>query len=285
MNFFDVLISFLMSICMIFTGFMDFGEAKSSKEVNLIKEEKLVLTEAMVAGQGVTNDGEYFYTSGALTALNVAGLAKWDMETMELVAQNTDAIPEFYNEIYESDHIGGISYYNGKIYAAVENKAEDFPLVITYNPETLAEIDVYKIPNDNLPDGIPWCAVDGENGYLYCSPFKNVTEILAFDLDTMAYSHSIELSKEITRIQGGEVYEGILYLSYDVENSNTDKILTVDVKTGNVDTLCSRTLPSLAGNEAEGLTICPMENGSLIHVLDYDKTVGVYLRSYDIINN
>ncbi len=285
MNFFDALISFLMSICMIFTGFMDFGTAKSSKEVNLINEEKLVFTDAMVAGQGVTTDGEYFYTSGSLTALNIAGLAKWDIDTMELVAENTDAIPEFYNEIYESDHIGGISYYNGKIYAAVENKAEDFPLVITYDPETLEPVDIYKIPNDNLPDGIPWCAVDGENGYLYCSPFKNVTQILVFELDTMEYSHSIELSKEITRIQGGEVYGGILYLSYDVANSNTDKILTVDVKTGDVATLCSRTLPSAAGNEAEGLTVYPMADGSLIHVLDYDKTVGVYLRSYEVVDN
>ncbi len=285
MNFFDALISFLMSICMIFTGFVDFGTAESSKEVNLIKEEKLVFTDAMVAGQGITTDGEYFYTSGALTALNVAGLAKWDIDTMELVAKNTDAIPEFYNEIYESDHIGGISYYNGKIYAAVENKAEDFPMVITYDTETLEPVDIYKLPNDNLPDGIPWCAVDGENGYLYCSPFKNVTKILVFKLDTMEYSHSIELSKEITRIQGGEVYDGVLYLSYDVANSNTDKILTVDVKTGDVATLCSRSLPSLAGNEAEGLTVYPMSDGSLIHVLDYDKTVGVYLRSYEVVDS
>ncbi len=285
MNFFDVLISFLMSISMLFTGIVDYGTAEATKEVKLVKEQKLVLTDAMVSGQGITNDGKYFYTSGALTALNIAGLAKWDMETMELVLQNTDAIPDKYNELYESDHIGGISYYKGKIYAAVENKAEDFPLVITYNPETLKEIDVYKIPNDNLPDGIPWCAVDGENGYLYCSKFKAVNEILAFDLDDMVYSHSIKLSKQITRIQGGEVYDGKLYLSYDAANSNTDEILTVDIKTGDVKTLCSRTLPSLVGNEAEGLTVCPMDDGSLIHVLDYDKTVGVYLRSYKLINN
>ncbi len=283
MNFFDALISFLMSICMIFTGLTDYGTAGSSKEVNLIREEKLVFTDAMVAGQGVTTDGEYFYTSGSLTALNVAGLAKWDVDTMELVNQNTDAIPEFYNEIYGSDHIGGISYYNGKIYAAVENKAEDFPMVITYDPDTLKEIDIYKLPNENLPDGIPWCAVDGESGYLYCSPFKNVKGILAFHLDTMEFSHTIKLSKEITRIQGGEVYDGVLYLSYDVANSNTDKVLTVDVKTGDVKNLCSRSLPSVAGNEAEGLTVYPMADGSILHILDYDKTVGVYLRSYEIV--
>ena len=104
-----------------------------------------------------------------------------------------------------------------------------------------------------------------------------------FDLETMEFSHFIELSRTVTRIQGGEVYNGLLYLSYDAENSNTDYILTVDVETGDVETLCSRTVPSMAGNEAEGVTIYPMEDGSLIHVLDYDKTVGVYLRHYKVI--
>ncbi len=285
MNFFTELIAFLMAVCTAFLGFMDKGPVETSPEAELVKETQLVLTDAMYAGQGITTDGKYYYTSGSLTALGVAGLAKWDMETMELAKKNDDAIPEYYKELYNSDHIGGISYYNGKIYAAVENKAEDYPLVITYDPKTLAQIDLYKIPNENLPDGIPWCAVDGDNGYLYCSKFKEVKEILAFDLDTMEYSHSIELSKQITRIQGGEVYGGVLYISYDVANNNTDEVLTVDVETGDVDTLFQRTLPTKAGNEAEGLTVYPTEDGAVIHVLDYDKTVGVYLRSYKLINN
>ncbi len=284
MNFFTELIAILMAICTTFLGIMDKGPVETSPEAELVKETQLVLTDAMYAGQGITTDGKYYYTSGSLTALGIAGLAKWDMETMELVKTNDDAIPEYYKNLYGSDHIGGISYYNGKIYAAVENKAEDFPLVVTYDPKTLEQIDIYKIPNDNLPDGIPWCAVDGENGYLYCSPFKNVTEILVFDLDTMEYSHSIKLSQQITRIQGGEVYGGVLYLSYDVANNNTDKVLAVDVETGHVDTLFERKVPSKAGNEAEGLTVYLTDDGAFIHVLDYDKTVGVYLRSYKLVD-
>ncbi len=282
MNFFTELIAFLMAICTTFLGVMDKGPVKTSPEAELVNETQLVLTEAMLAGQGITTDGKYYYTSGSLTALGVAGLAKWDMETMELVKTNDDAIPKHYKELYESDHIGGISYYNGKIYAAVENKAEDYPLVITYDTKTLEQVDIYKIPNTNLPDGIPWCAVDTDNGYLYCSPFKDVKEILAFDLDEMEYSHSIKLSKQITRIQGGEVCAGVLYLSQDVANNNTDRVLTVDVETGKVDTLFTRTLPSKAGNEAEGLTVYNTSDGAFIHVLDYDKTVGVYLRSYKL---
>lgn len=284
MNFFDTIISLLMSICMLLTGFLDSGTPKSSANVELVKEEKLLFMDAMYSGQGVTTDGEYFYTSGSITAFGLAGIMKWDSKTMECVAQNTDAIPSEYKEYYGHDHIGGISYYNGKIYAAVENKAEDYPLVITYDCETLEMIDIFNVePAELLPDGIPWCAVDAEKGLLYCSPFHDVESILAFDLETMEFSHEIKLSRMVTRIQGGEVYDGILYLSYDAESSNTDQILTVDLSNGNVEKLCSRTVPSMAGNEAEGVTIYPMEDGSLIHVLDYDKTVGVYLRHYKVI--
>ena len=281
MGFFESIWAFLVAFCMVFTGIMDYGTATSGKEVELIKEEKMVLDAAMYAGQGITTDGEYYYTSGSLTAFGVAGLAKWDAETFEQIAVNTKAIPENYVNAHDSDHIGGISYYNGKIYAAVENEAEDVNLVITYDCETLEAAESFVVRTDLLTDGIPWCAVDADNGYLYCSPFNEVDYIVACDLETMEFSHIIELSETVYRIQGGEVYEGVLYLSNDDE-SNNDKILTVDISTGEVEKLCTRSLPSLAGNEAEGLTVYPMEDGSLIHVLDYDKTVGVYVRHYKV---
>ena len=282
MNFIEAIIALLTAVCSLLTGFLDYGTPSATSTVELVREDKLVFDQAMYAGQGITTDGEYFYTSGSLTGLGLAGLAKWDAETMELVCKNDNPIPEYYKDLYGSDHVGGISYYDGKIYAAVENKAEDFPLVVTYDAETLEELEIYKLPNTDLPDGIPWCAVDGDNGYLYCSPFNETDYILAFDLETMEFSHMIGLSETVYRIQGGEVYDGVLYLSYDVANSNDDKILTVDIGTGEVDGLCTRSLPSMAGNEAEGITVFPMADGSFIHVLDYDKTVGVYIRHYEV---
>jgi hypothetical protein len=38
----------------------------------------------------------------------------------------------------------------------------------------------------------------------------------------------------------------------------------------------------MAGNEAEDITVYPMADGTLIHVLDYNKTIGVYLRHYAV---
>ncbi|MBQ7114834.1 MAG: hypothetical protein IJN94_00300 [Clostridia bacterium] len=281
-NFIDAILSVLVSICMLFTGFMDSGDASSTPEVELVKEDKLVFLDAFASGQGVTTDGEYYYTSGSLTAFGMTSLTKWDADSMEQLVQNDAPIPQDYIDDYGHDHVGGISYYDGKIYAAVEDEAEAMPLVITYDARSLKLVEVYELPNNNLPDGIPWCCVDGENGYLYCSQFNEVNEILAFDLETMEYSHSIKLSEQVVRIQGGEVYDGVLYLSSDIADSNDDKIMTVDVKTGEVNELCTRSLPSLAGNEAEGVTVYPMADGTFIHVLDYDKTVGVYLRHYKL---
>ena len=280
MGLFESLWAFLVAFAMLFTGVMDYGTPSVTKEVELVKEEKMILDAAIYAGQGITTDGEYYYTSGSLTAFGVAGLAKWDAETFERVAVNEKAIPQKFIDAHDSDHIGGISYYDGKIYASVENSTEDVSFVITYDAETLEYIEDFSMPVEYLPDGIPWCAVDADNGYLYCSPFNEVEYIVACDLETMEFSHLIELSTPITRIQGGEVYNGILYLSHDAQGSNKDKVITVDISTGKATTLCTRTLPSLAGNEAEGLTVYPMEDGSLIHILDYDKTVGVYVRHY-----
>ena len=98
----------------------------------------------------------------------------------------------------------------------------------------------------------------------------------------MTFSHKIMLSEEITRIQGAEYYDGLLYMSYDVKGSATEKVQTVDVKTGEVKTLFERTV-SGRDHEAEGLTVYPMEDGSFVHVSDYDKLITVTIRHYSLV--
>lgn len=286
MNFLSVVLKIFYPVwavitvfCLVVTCIADFGEATASPNVELVETDRVLLEKAMYTGQGITTDGKYYYTSGAMTAVNMTGLAKWEADGFKLVKKRLGVVPEECKENYESNHIGGISYYNGLIYASVENAPKDHPLVITYSSETLETVNVYHLPNEILPDGIPWCAVDGKNGYLYCSPFRDVDAIAAFELETMNFSHYIKLTQSVTRIQGGEVYNDTLYLSSD-DGGNTDSIYCIDVLTGNTQRLCERTLPARAGNEAEGLTVFPMSDGSLIHVIDYDKLVGIYIRHY-----
>ena len=273
--------SVLVLIGTLVTIFLDAGEVTSSSEVELVNEKCVVLEKALISGQGLTTDGEYFYTSGSLTGISTSGLAKWDKDGFVVLADYT-AMPKEYRENLNLNHLGGMSYYDGKLYIAVEDSEDQNPYLMTFSAETLEFLNAYEMPQELLEGSFPWCAVDAEKGYIYCSQFRDVNEIFVFDIETIEYSHSIKLSEQITRIQGGEVYDGLLYLSYDAKDGNTDYILTVDLETGEVKTLCERNIPAKCGNEAEGVTVYPMEDGSLIHVLDYDKAVGVYTRSYKL---
>ena len=50
---------------------------------------------------------------------------------------------------------------------------------VLYDCKTLKYTGIYyDMSSEYLTDGIPWCAIDRENGYLYTSQFHNVGEIL-----------------------------------------------------------------------------------------------------------
>ena len=123
--------------------------------------------------------------------------------------------------------------------------------------------------SEYLTDGIPWCAIDRENGYLYTLQFHNVGEILQYDLETMTFLRAIPLEEKLDRIQGGSVYNGMLYLSCDAANSTQEQIIAVDPNTG-----------SVRDNEAEDVCVYPMEDGSLFHVVDYDKLINANVSHY-----
>ncbi len=271
------------SLILLLSGFINGGDISSSPNAELVRSEQFTLDEALLMSQGITTDGEYFYTSGSIAALDLVGMAKWTADGFEKVIYTHNAIPKEIKDKYNSDHIGGISYYNGKIYAATEDETDTYNLILIYDAETLEFTgEYYDLGTEYLDDGIPYCAVDGENGYLYTSQFHETDCILAYNLDDMTFSHKIMLSEPIDRIQGAEYYDGLLYMSYDVKGSATEKVQTVDVKTGKVETLFERTV-SGRDHEAEGLTVCPMEDGSFIHIADYDKLISVTIRHYSVI--
>ena len=270
------------SAVILLSGIINGGDITCSSNAQLVKTDQFTLDESFLTSQGITTDGEYYYTAGSIAALDLVGIAKWTADDFEKVIYNHFAIPKDIKEKYNSDHIGGISYYDGKIYAATEDETDTYNLILIYDAETLEYTgEYYDLGTEYLDDGIPYCAVDGDNGYLYTSQFHETDCILAYNLDDMSFSHKIMLSEPVTRIQGAEYYDGLLYMSYDVEGSATEKVQTVNVKTGEVKTLFERTV-SGRDHEAEGLTVYPMEDGSFIHVADYDKLVSVNIRHYSI---
>lgn len=275
--------SFFTTIALIFSYLFGYGTSTVSEGYELTRSEKLDSTVSIYSGQGLCYDEEYFYTSGSLTFINLTGLAKFD-ENMECIEKKSDAVPKEFYEKYGSNHIGGIDCANGYIYAPVEGEIDGegylYNFILLYDCETLEYTGTYyDMTSEYLTDGIPWCAIDRENGYLYTSKFDGVTEILQYDLETMSFIKAIPLEEELNRLQGGSVYEGILYLSYDVSDSTTEQVLAVDLTDGSVSVEFTRSLPNY-DNEAEDICVYPLPDGTLFHLMDYDMLINTNINHY-----
>lgn len=270
---------FFTSVVLIITYLLGLGSVGCSDNYEIVGHDKVIMLEALCCGQGMCTDGEYLYSSSAITALNFTVIAKWDMN-MNLIDKNVLAVPEGLTRTYGSNHIGGIDCYDGIIYAPVEDDDYKHNFIVLFDCNTLNYTGkYYNMTSERLTDGIPWCAVDGDKGYLYTSKYSDVTEILQYNLSDMSFVRAIDLDKRIDRIQGGSVYNGKLYLSTDVAHSTNEEVFTVDINTGNVNLELTRNLTNY-DNEAEDIFVYPFEDGSLIHVIDYDKLLGVNIFHY-----
>lgn len=258
--------------------------AQTTETAELVSTDTFVFEKALLMGQGIATDGEYYYTSGALAAIDLTALAKFTVEDMEIVDSHVNPLPKECSKRGD-DHIGGISVYNGKIYASVEDSDDYiYPCIVVFDCETLEPTgEVYDLPYEIYDDGVPWCAVDGETGYLYASKWNDINKIYAYDINnSMSLVKEITLDETIHRIQGGEFYNGTLYLSNDIkDNGNYKNILSVDVESGDVEIAAIR---DVGGDnvEAEGLTFLETEDGAVMHVLDYNKVIGIFVHHYKL---
>ncbi len=259
--------------------------AGNTDTAELISTDTFVFDQALMMGQGITTDGEYYYTSGAIAGVGLTVLAKFTVEDMELVCSKLNPLPDVCED-RKNDHIGGISYYNGNIYASVEGPDEGYPCIVVFSAETLeCTGEVYDLPVEIYDDGVPWCAVDKETGYLYASKWSDAETVYCYDVNNgMALVREIPLTGlgVIDRIQGGEFYNGSLYLSNDVKDKGKIKnILKLDVETGEVSLAAERNVGG-EDYEAEGMTFLETEDGAVMHVLDYNKLIGVFVRHYKV---
>ena len=232
-----------------------------SPDAEIVDKYQYVLLDYNMSSQGVTNDGEYFYLSGN------KNLSKASMETGEICRVTSNAIPK---ELQDKgcNHIGGLSYYNGKIYAAVEDGPDYLnSFIVLYDAETLEYTGTYyELPHELHFEGVPWCAVDVERNYLYTAEWSNATVLNVFDLDTLELVKTVPLSEPIDRIQGAEMFDGKLYMSCD-ELNDMKRIFSLDVETGKVEVVFARNIGE--GFEAEGMTVYADDYGKPVFcVLD-----------------
>lgn len=256
-------VSIITSIMLIIVGNSE-SNLPSPTGAEVVSKQTYVLLDEKVSSQGVTNDGEYFYFSSK------RHLGKADMETGEMVNYNFYAIPEILQE-KGCNHIGGLSYYNGIIYAAIEDGPDyNNSFIALYNAETLCFTGkYYEVPHELHLAGVPWCAVDAANNRIYTAEWDDTTVINVFNLETFELEGFIELKnpEEVVRIQGAELCttDGKLYLSSDVE-TDEKPILAVDLETGEVTKAFSRNIG--VGFEAEDITVAYTEDGPVFYVLD-----------------
>ena len=259
-------------------------KAGESDALRLVEQDVFVFDQALIMGQGVTTDGEYYYTSGAITALDLTALAKFTFPDMTPVTHRLNPLPEVCVK-RGNNHIGGISCYGGEIYASVEGGDECCACIAVFSCADLSFTGrLYDLPNDRFPDGIPWLAVDGETGLLYASPWSHAKTVYVFDVnDSMRLVREIPVAGlgELDRIQGGEFYEGTLYLSHDVKDAGDIKeVLRFDPDSGEAQVCAQREIGDVSRCETEGMTVWPAPDGSLFHFLDYNKRIGVFVRHY-----
>lgn len=263
--------------------------AADTDTAKLVSEQLFVLDNLIFAGQGIANDGEYFYTSNTvIKQLQMTALGKYsyDGKTMTPVAKKLCPLPN--NVIAQGyDHMGGLSVYNDKIYVSVEGGKKINACIVVFNTSDLSPTgEVYYLDYEYFSKGVPWVAVDPQTGLLYATRWAETDEMYVFDANcNMEFVKIIKLSSPVRRIQGGDFYDGKLYLSSDILADGTESckcILKVDVESGAVSQFALRDL-GIDSTEAEGMTIFPVDDGSNLHVLDWNrKTFTVYARHYKV---
>lgn len=231
---------------------------------------------AYFRSQGITTDGDTLFFSSKTTLIQTEADAK------TVINANYTAIPDELAEKYGIKHIGGLSYYNGFIYAGLEDsKVWDYPIVGVYDAGTLELVDYYILDCETVTRGLPWVCVNPENGLLYCTDHsKQPTKLLVYDTaDGMKPAGEIPLSQTVAAIQGAEFYGGIIYAA---SNDETQAIYTINPSDGSVEKLTDRCLTQFS--EGEGMTIMIKGGKPVIIAMDMGPLfINAFVREYDVI--
>ena len=283
MAIFEKIISMLLCLSLSLVAAIDNGGANTLENAEYIGSTYFSGDNWRCSSQGITNDGEYYYTTGAVVVSGFNGLQKINIETGEVVLQNTDAMPDKLKK-QNFNHLGGCTYFEGKLYVAVEDMFRKHPCIAVFSAETLTFTGEYKILDENIqPNGnLPWCAVDAENRILYTGVSRDGEFVNELNIDTLELIEQKPIEHSLHRIQGAEFYNGLLYISCNDE-TKVKHVYTVDPNTGIIETVLERK----AGTnnvEAEGITVREADDGSLLlDVIDVINSSNSVIRTYKMI--
>ncbi len=229
---------------------------------------------AYFRSQGITTDGDTLYFSSKTTLIRTEDDAK------TLVNANYFAIPDELKDLGIA-HIGGLSYYNGYIYAGLEDsKVWDYPIVGVFDAVTLELVEYYILDAELITRGLPWVCVNPDNGCLYCTDHsKNPTKLLVYDTSkNMEFVKEITLAESPYAIQGAEFFDGELYAA---TNDDTQAIYKINPDTGATEKVLDRNLTS--GSEGEGMTFMLKDGNPVIVAMDMGPLfINAFVREYTV---
>ena len=242
----------------------------------LEKEYAYPYSEGAAFCQGIAADGAYFYGTGCIKYLNYNAIVKIDAATGEIVKCNDLCLPaEVAAKGYS--HLGDCSYYNGKIYAACEAFFFVNPAVMVFDAETLEFISYHVLPEEGRGNGhIPWVCVN--NGVIYYTQARDVNEVRMLRADDFSYLGAVKTDRTVTKITGGDVWNGVLYLSSN-DGTNEKTVYAVDIATGKTETAFVRDMGN-AFTESEGLAVRDTGSGVLFCFLDVPFASRTVIRTY-----
>jgi hypothetical protein len=228
--------------------------------------------DAEIRSQGMATDGHDLFFSWQL------GLMRTTSDPLALLAINPYAIPVDL-VLDGSNHIGDIDYYDGRIYAPIEDGDRYLrPYIGLYDARTLLYTGVrYALPQSLLVEGVPWVAVDPGRRQIYTAEWNNTKVLNVHSLTDLHVIRTVTLSETAGRIQGAKMLDGLLYAAQD--NGNLKSILAIDPDTGTVYHVFDRKLPP--GTEAEGLSFTKTAAGTVMHTLEVDPNgLSVHYRAF-----
>lgn len=226
--------------------------------------------------QGITTDGTYFYGTGCIKYLNYNAIVKIDAETGAIVRINDMCLPASVVRMGYS-HLGDCAYHDGKIYAACEAFFFRNPAIMVFDAGTLDFIGCHVLPDEGKGNGhIPWVCV--KDGTVYYTQAREVDEVRMLRLDDFTFSGSVRMDRTVTKITGGDVLNGTLYLSSN-DGAREKITYAVDLETGATTEAFVRDMGNVF-TETEGLSVSEDETGTAFHYLDVAIVSRAVIRTY-----
>lgn len=240
------------------------------------KEFEYPVSEGAAFCQGIATDGTYFYGTGCIKNLNYNAIVKIDAATGEILVCKDMCLPaQVMKKGYS--HLGDCALAGGRIYAACEAFFFKDPAIMVFDADTLAFLEYHVLPEEGKGNGhIPWVCV--KDDVIYYTQSRDVNEIRMLRVDDFSWLGSIRMDQTVTKIAGGDILNGILYLSSD-DGAGEKTTYAVDLATGKTTPAFVRKMGN-AFSEAEGLSIWETENGVLFHYIDLAFLSKTIIRTY-----